>query len=378
MNRLLQRTFTLLLLLALAPLPLRAQRKSGPGIQQPASAPNQTADASRKPAALLPPAFAGNPREGDIVIQPTPSDADAAHAAVLKEDGLVEASTARYGGAGASAWAVEVLRFGDATGAFAAFTSYRDPAMHPETLGDNAAANANLFLVQRNAALVTVRKTGTAGDATQLRSAVEALVQALPKVGGPEAALPTLPGLLPADGLQKQTLHYAIGPAGYSGPIPVSAIDFSRDAEAATASYRLRSGKTGTLTLIMLPTPQIAGAELRAITALSDPSLHMGTRRSGPLVGVVSGAGVSQADAQRLLNEIHYVADLTLDQPQGYTSEVAKAAKLLLGIGYLTLFLAIAAVVIAVFLGGGRVMIRRMRGKPDSSLNDDDFITLKL
>ena len=332
----------------------------------------------RKAAPLLPPAFAGEPHEGDIVIEPTPADADPAHAAVLKEDGLVEASTARYSGMGAASWTVEVLRFGDATGAFAAFTFFRDPMMHPEALGDKAAADPALYLVQKKTALVMVRKTGTAGDAAQLQSEMEALVQGLPYVGGPEGVLPSLPGLLPAGGLQKQTVHYAIGPAGYNGPIPVSAIDFSRDAEVATAAYRLRSGATGTLTLVMLPTPQIAGTSLRTVAGLPDASLHVATRRSGPLVGVVSGQGVSQADAQRLLNEIHYVADLTLDQPQGYTSEVAKAAKLLLGIGYLTVFLAIAAVVIAVFLGAGRVFVRRMRGKPDSSLNDDDFITLKL
>ena len=67
-----------------------------------------------------------------------------------------------------------------------------------------------------------------------------------------------------------------------------------------------------------------------------------------------------------------------MDQPQGYTSEVAKAAKLLLGIGYLTVFLAIAALVIAVFFGAGRVLVRKLRGKPASSVSDDEFITLKL
>jgi hypothetical protein len=35
-------------------------------------------------------------------------------------------------------------------------------------------------------------------------------------------------------------------------------------------------------------------------------------------------------------------------------------------------------VLLALFLGGGRVLIRRLRGKPASSLNDDDFISLKL
>ena len=331
---------------------------------------------------LLPADFAAEPREGDIVIQPTGEDADPAHAAVLKEDGFVEGSSARYTGIGPAGWAVRVWRFQDATGAYSAFTFYRDPSMQTEAVGDEAAASPGLFLVRSNAMLVMVRAAGLGGaaaqNATQLKTAMLSLVQGLPRVQGPEAVAPVLPGLMPVDGLQRETLHYAIGPASYNGPIPVSAIDFSRDAEAAAARYRLRSGAQPTLTLLMLPTPQIAGSALRAVEALPDASLHVATRRSGPLVGIVSGAGVSQRDAQQLLGQIRYVADVTLDQPQGYTSEVAKAAKLLLGIAYLTALLLIAAIVIAVFLGSGRVLVRRLRGKPDSSMNDDEFITLKL
>lgn len=307
-----------------------------------------------------------------------PPDAAPQETAVLKEDGLLQASTARYTGAGGAGWNVTVLRFGDATGAYAAWTAYREPRMRPETAGDNAAASPSLFLAQRSIALVLVRASGASGDATQLQSAVQALMAGLPVSQGPEGVLPTLPGLLPSEGLAKATLRYAIGPAGYHGPLPSTTIDWSRDAETATAEYRLHGGEHAILTLLMFPTPQIAGTAVRTVAGLPDPSLHVATRRIGSLVAVVSGAGVSEADAQRVLNAIHYVSDLTLDQPQGYTSEVAKAAKLLLGIGYMVVILAVAALVVALFLGGGRVLVRRLRGKPASSLHDEDFISLKL
>ncbi len=354
-------------------------RPGAPTVRGPAAATPSVPPAAKP---LLPADFASEPREGDVVLHPTGSDADPAHAAILKEDGFVEGSSARYTGIGPAGWAVQVWRFQDATGAYSAFTFYRDPAMQTEAVGDDAAASPGLFLVRSNATLVMVQAAGLGGpaaeDATHLKTAMLALVQGLPRVQGPEAVAPTLPGIMPADGLQKETLHYAMGPASYNGPIPAAAIDFTRDAEAATAGYRLRSGAQATLTLLMLPTPQIAGSAQRTIEALPDASLHVATRRSGPLVGIVSGAGVSQRDAQQLLGQIRYVADVTLDQPQGYTSEVAKAAKLLLGIAYLTALLLIAAIVVAVFLGSGRVLLRRLRGKPDSSMNDDDFITLKL
>ncbi len=332
---------------------------------------------------LLPSSFAGQPREGDIVTMSTPAQVDAAHAGVLKEDGFVTAAAARYQGIGLTSWTVQVIRFGDLTGALSAFTAYRDPAMQAPAVGDNAAANPALFLVRNGTTLTVVRAPELGGgdgkqDARQLLSSVKALIAGLPPIGGPAAIPPVLPGLLPAEGLEKQTMRYAIGPQGYSGPLPVAAIDFKRDGEAAVAQYRLRGGGTAILTLIMLPTPQIAGAALRTTTALPDATLHVAARRSGPLVGVVSGAGVSQQDAEGLLSKVHYVSDLTLNQPQGYISEVAKTAKLLLGIAYLIAILGIAAFTIAIFLGGGRLLLRRLRGKPDSVMNDDDFISLKL
>ncbi len=333
---------------------------------------------------LLPPAFAGEPRVGDIVSIADPNAADTAHAAVLKEDGLQQSSTAHYGGTGAVGWTVQALRFGDATGAYSAWTFYRDPAMEPVSVGENAAASASLFLMRSRATLVLARASGLAGapaadqDARKLKFAMQGLLEGLPALQGPDAVAPSLPGLLPDDGLQANSIHYAIGPASYNGPLPLAAIDFGRSAEVATARYRFHSGSTGVLTLEMLPTPQIAGTALRAMQALPDSALHAGTLRTGPLVAIVSGAGVTEADANRLLNQIHYVADVTLDQPQGYTSEVAKAAKLLLGIAYLTAILAVAALLLALFLGGGRVLVRRLQGKPDSSLHDEEFISLKL
>lgn len=336
------------------------------------------------PQPLLPPAFAGRPREGSIVMSGSAANADSAHVAVLQEDGLKEAATAHYRGVGVVSWRVQLLQFSDATGALSAFTFYRQPGMQVEQAGDTAAADATTFLVQRDADLLMVQagdanSSSPAGDATHLRQAIESLLVGLPKMQGPEAVLPALPRLLPSQNLISTTMHYAIGPASYNGAVPVGAIDFSRDAEVATAQYRFASGATGLLTLIMLPTPQIAHAQEQAIAKLPDAAVHVAARRIGPLLGIVSGAGVTAADAQALLAAIEYKPEVTLDEetPQGPT-EIAKTAQLLLGIAYLTGLLAIASLVIAIFLGAGRVALRRLRGKPDSSMNDDDFISLKL
>ena len=59
-------------------------------------------------------------------------------------------------------------------------------------------------------------------------------------------------------------------------------------------------------------------------------------------------------------------------------SEVAKTAKLLMGIASLTIILGLAAVLLGFFLGGGRAMYRVMRGKPASSAMEEEFIALDL
>jgi hypothetical protein len=196
-----------------------------------------------------------------------------------------------------------------------------------------------------------------------------------------------LRGYLPTAGLEAESVHYAIGPAGYSlagSPLPESVIDFSRDAEVVVAKYALPSG-SATLTLLAYPTPQIAGNRAEAVSnllksgALPVPLGAPGlvSERIGPLVALTSGS-LSADQAHALIRAVHYDAFVTINHPEGYVSEVSKAAMLLRGIAYLTGVLAVAAILLALFLGGGRLLFRRLRGMPDSSMNDEDFISLKI
>jgi len=110
---------------------------------------------------------------------------------------------------------------------------------------------------------------------------------------------------------------------------------------------------------------------------LSDSDLaSLEVRHSGPLVAVVSGDAVPD-DSHRLLESVHYEASLTAI-PQPMESEVEKTAKLLMGITVLTLIGGSAAILLAGFLGGGRALYRVARGKPASSVFDEEFIHLDL
>jgi hypothetical protein len=169
-------------------------------------------------------------------------------------------------------------------------------------------------------------------------------------------------------------------------------VGFDRGAEAVTANYTLRSN-TATLTIINYPTPQMAAAQEGRIRAyikagnqaqppwpqpLKDSDqASLEVRRSGPLLALVSG-DVIPDEAHKLLAMVHYDADLTtIPAPPG-DSDVAKTAKLLMGIVALVIIGASAAILLGFFLGGGRALYRMARGKPISSVYEEEFIRLDL
>ena len=64
--------------------------------------------------------------------------------------------------------------------------------------------------------------------------------------------------------------------------------------------------------------------------------------------------------------------------PQPVESDIEKTSKLLLGIAVLSVIGAAAAILLGGFLGGGRALYRMARGKPASSVFDEEFIHLDL
>ena len=165
----------------------------------------------------------------------------------------------------------------------------------------------------------------------QIRAAalVEDLCRsALPKIGGPKGLAPLLPTYLPAKGLEPETVKYAVGPVGYQamgGVLPPEIVGFDKAAEVVTAKYE----GEGTLTMLLYPTPQIAGDHGRLIEAeMNRQGASAGTvklRREGPLVLMTTGAW-SPAEAQKMVEGIHLRNELTWNKPMPleFHSEVRK------------------------------------------------------
>jgi hypothetical protein len=342
------------------------------------------------PKAVLPDAF-----DGWVTAEPSKTvtdaaQADPANAGALKEYGFnaaVEASYKREG----QTLSLRALRFDDASGAYGAYSYYRQNGWPKESIGTGAASDNKrvLFWVGTTVVDATFSQIGPE-SAGELRE----IARQLPAVDGSRALLPPILASLPKSSLDPQTTHYAVGPAGYAGAggvLPPTLVNFDKGAETLTANYSLTSG-VATLTLIDYPTPQIAHAQVDAIRAylkagsqaqppwpkpLNDSDVaSLEVRDSGPLVVIVSGDAIPD-DSHRLIESVHYEDEMTAI-PQPVQSDIEKTSKLLMGIAVLSLIGGGAAILLGGFFGGGRALYRKVTGKPTSSVFDMEFIHLDL
>jgi hypothetical protein len=358
---------------------------------QPAVKPDAKPD-----SALLPSSFSGWQADAAPTATHDAAQADAANAAALKEYGFSDALFSNYSRDGETL-KIKAFRFGDATGAYGAYSFYRQSGWPKEQIGTGAASDHGRVLFWAGNILVDSQFSHiSAMSGSELRE----LAASIPKPAGNKSVAPPILANMPQKNLNGQSTHYALGPAGYSGPsgapvpegvLPAGLVGFDRGAETATANYKLQSGPA-TLTLINYPTPEMAAAQAKTIAEYlkagnspqhpftkplldSNPTV-LEVRRSGPLVAVISGDPI-QDEAHKLIESVHYEADMS-SIPGEPSHDVQNFAKLILGIIVLVVVMFVAAIIVAIFLGGGRAAFRVMRGKPASSLLDEDFIRLDL
>jgi hypothetical protein len=341
--------------------------------------------------ALLPSDFAG--WHMAMVAKPStqPLSADQANADALKDYGFKDFEDGAYT-RDPDKLKVRAIRFEDATGAYGAYTFYRQSGMPKEEIGQGGASNNNRVLFWTGNTVVDATFDHlTSMSASELRE----LAKIIPAPAGSANVPPPLPRYLPTKGLESQSTHYALGNFSYTrsgGVLPAALVDFGRGAEAISGQYESKNGG-GTLTLLIYPTPQLAADRERAIQAFltagntpqagwsealtaSNPGA-LTVRRSGPLVAVTSGS-FSAEEARKLASQVNYTSEVTWNRPEGYISEASKAGRLLVGAIMLCGILCGGTLLLGVFLGGARVIYRRLTGKPATSMEDMEFISLNL
>lgn len=305
-----------------------------------------------------------------------------ANKAALEECGPLRSAVQNYTPGAptqAAALHVEAVEFKDASGALAAFSMLSQPGMHAvKDLGTHAAEGEGGVLFTTGAALAVVFPA----SAAQL-PALKALEAVMPKPVGSQALVPLLPTLLPEKGLTQGTLRYALGASSYmadGGVLPANGLGWEQSGEAVTAKYNDRRGAE-TLTLLLYPTPTIAGAHLRNIESLLPglgPSFAKAkARREGSLLAIASGTFSPDA-AQALVENTHLRQLVSTDKamPTPEVIETRQTFGTLANTIILSGVLFAAAIFVAIFLGGGRALIRIVQGKPAAT--EAEFLSLHL
>lgn len=309
-------------------------------------------------AEFLPKSFAGWTQSGSPQDTKDASAVDSAYPAALKEYGFSDAETATYTRADGRKLTIKAARFQDATGAYGAYTFYRQPEMKSEQIGTKAASANQRILFFRSNVLVDAnfdRLTGM--SAAELRE----LAAALPAAKGSKDKLPDLPQYLPRQKEVENSARYILGSqalASLKAPLTAEQIGFQYDPEILEQQYSTADGPL-TLMLVQYPTPQIAGERLRTLESFVQANAgSMAIRRTGPILVVASGA-VDNSDAKALLNSVNYEAEVTWNEATS-VSKKDNIGNLIVGVFGLIGIILLISLIFGMFFGGFRVVMKRL------------------
>jgi hypothetical protein len=306
---------------------------------------------------FLPKSFAGWTQSSVSADTRDAALADSAYPAVLKEYGFTDAETATYTRPDGRKLSIKAARFQDATGAYGAYTFYRQPEMKSEQIGTKAASANQRILFFRSNVLVDAnfdRLTGM--SAAELRE----LAAALPTASGAKDNLPSLPQYLPRQNEVENSARYILGSqalAALKAPLTAEQVDFQYDPEILQQQYTTEDGPL-TLMLVQYPTPQIAGDRLRALESLAKANAGLAIRRSGPLLIVESGA-VNSSEAKAVLNSVNYEAEVTWNEATSVTKR-DNIGNLIVAVFGLIGILLLVSLIFGLFFGGFRVVMKRL------------------
>ncbi|MGA2715086.1 MAG: DUF6599 family protein [Bryobacteraceae bacterium] len=279
---------------------------------------------------------------------------------VWREYGLQDSETAPYAASGAKSYSISAYRFGDATGALAAFDQIRPEDAKPITVSGLGVENAMDEVVTVGNYLFVFK--GYKPKPEELNH----VVGTVPRYS--QSPLPTLPKYLPA-GAEANSERYITGPdslARFAPSIPPSTAAFHFNAEAELAKYGV-PGKETTLVVFSYPTMEMARDRIAHFDSIPKAI----AKRTGPLIAVALEPA-SADDAERLLSRIKYQAEITL--PEHVATLKDNPANLFLNIFILCLVLAGFCVLSGLVVGGIRILFRRA----GASGEGDNMISLHL
>ncbi|MCU1285859.1 MAG: hypothetical protein JWO13_2209 [Acidobacteriales bacterium] len=351
--------------------------------QSQASAPKSTTLVTlpgKSSDSALPASFAGWQKVAGSRAATSPGQADPANADLLKEYGFVDSENATYE-RGDRKLTVKAERFSDTTGAYGAFSFYRQPSMAKEKLCDQGASDGThvLFYCTNVFLDINLDKV-TAMSASELRE----LAKAIPKVAGNLAEAPKIALYLPA--AVRENAKYVAGPIGLDkldAPLKSSQVDYSLSPEVVIGKVRSVDG-IANVALIQYPTPKIAQAQLqkleqwgKSFKPVEGGMNEFVSKRSGPIIALVMGE-IADTGAKALLSDINYDAEITWSEPT-FNGAKDNIGNLVYNDMVLAFMIVAFMFVVGIAFGGFRVFMKKFfPGRLVDRPEDIEFIKLDL
>lgn len=281
--------------------------------------------------------------------------------ALLNEYGLDAVEQAAYHDGpkpfNATAW-----RFHDTTGAMAFFESVRPAGAKPDKITNLAVRTSDGVIFAYANYVFEITGNLPAPDV------FTELYDHLPKLE--QSPLPALLGNLPPDGLIPNSQRYIVGPVSldhFDPKIAPSVAAFHLGTEAITGKYQTRKGLL-TLGIFDFPTPNLARDRIQEFQKIPGAI----AKRAGPLVAVTVDPPDADA-AERVLSEVHYETNITLNEQVPVNDTIPKI-KFILNVFIFSGLLIVLCLVAGLAYGGFRVLMRKMNRGEDP----DAMITLHL
>jgi len=286
---------------------------------------------------------------------------------ILRECGIEETQTRAYS-RGGTAFTATLYRAHDSTSGYELYTSLQTDALAPGDLTPHSSISRDRALILLGNLVLDVDagpNTGTAGLRKE-HDALRALVAQLTPQAD-HTPYPTLAQYFPAEGLDRHSERYALGPVALVRALPMVQSDwigFNDGAEAEVAHYRVE-GEDASLILISYPTPQVAAHHVTELSrwfsfeglpGQNDARPTIYVRRANSLVAIVTQAH-SRAAAEALLEKVHYESELTWNEPR-HTLTDPSWGTVIVGIFAGTGAIMIFSIFVGLGFGGLRLLIK--------------------
>ena len=298
-----------------------------------------------------------------------------------KEAGLRNVNDCEYTADGATV-NVRLAQYSDPSSAYEVFTGLLRTGMLPAKLGQVAAFDKDMVLIQEGTLVLRSTANVSQDDLGELVKAVDAQSEKSP--------LPPVRTYLPIPGRVVGTERYALGPEALEVALHglgvtdteglVKAAGFTSSAEAMVARYSNPGKGSGILLLLEYPTPQLAEQHIHHLDeVLPAAAKQAGTviERKGSLLSMVL-APSSVEYAKRLNEAANYETQVTWNEASQAATDppiTSTLVKIIMGTGVFM----VAAIVLGIAFGGVRVVTKKFfPGKVFDRANQMEVLQLGL